>query len=267
MFAKERGGARRRRKSSYADLSFLDPVISPGTASHSALTEAVRRCLIEIAYLGYRERKPPPDVAYTHAREVLNTTKSQLEKASLSPEEQQDIFYALVAFTDELMQLEPGPLKEFWQANLLQLEYFAETRAGEGFFERLERLKAENSLATMRVYHLCLLFGFHGIYAHHGELERENLIENLRTRLGDKQYAARSQPLSPRGERPDEPSANGERNVLLQWLAAATALMAIVWYAGLVFAVDAQERVLAETLQRAFDELKLGVGADQENGQ
>jgi type VI secretion system protein ImpK len=261
MTKQRRPTARRRKETSFPDLSLLDAVISPGVNVQRSISEAIRPCLVEVACLGLRERKPPVDVAYAHARDLLNSTKSRLEALSLPREDVRDIFYALVAYTDEVMQLEPGPLKEFWQAHLLQLEYFDETRAGEGFFERLEKRKAEHSLPVLRVYHLCLLFGFHGIYAHHGELERENLIDSLRVILGDKQASARPTPLSPRGERPDEPGASRERNVLLQWFAGACAALAVIWYVGIVFAVDAQERVLAETLARAVEDLKLGTTA------
>jgi type VI secretion system protein ImpK len=149
------------------------------------------------------------------------------------------------------MQADQGPLKDFWQAHLLQLELFGETRAGEGFFDRLSRARDERRLPVLRVYYLCLLFGFHGIYAHHGELERENLMESVRESLGVP--LEDSAPLAPFGLRPDEPAADGDRNRLLQWLAASAAALAVVWYAGVAFSVTSSARALERALSNASD--------------
>jgi type VI secretion system protein ImpK len=167
------------------------------------------------------------------------------------------VFYALVAFVDEAMQADQGPLKDFWQAHLLQLELFGETRAGEGFYDRLARAQSQRRLGTLRVYYLCLLFGFQGIYAHHGELERENLMESVREALGIalEDHAL----LAPYGLRPDEPAADDRRNRLLQWLAAAAATFAVVWYLGIAFSIDARARLLIEALSHASDDVIAGV--------
>jgi type IV/VI secretion system ImpK/VasF family protein len=225
--------------------------------------DAVRPCLVEIAYLGRRARKPPIDVTFDHVRVHLGKAKERLEKLSLAPEDVRDIYYALVAFIDEVMQADPGPLQEFWEAHLLQLEIFGETRAGEGFFERLESAQQNGRLGVLWVYHVCLLFGFHGVYGRHGELERENLIEVVAHALGE---GARPQPLAPFGKRPEEPYADRERNRLLQALAGIAAVTSVVWYLGLLFAVDAQARMLEEQLQRAREDVGSGVTSTLDRG-
>src|SRR5262245_39851381 len=191
------------------------------------LHEAVRPLLVELSYLRRRENMPPADVLFEYARKQLNRLRAKLQEIGLPPEDVTDAYYALVAFVDEVMQADQGPLKDFWQAHLLQLELFGETRAGEGFYDRLSRAQDERRLAVLRVYYLCLLFGFHGVYAHHGELERENLMESVRESLGV--ALDDSAPLAPFGARPDEPAADGDRNRLLQWLAMAAAALAVVW--------------------------------------
>jgi type IV/VI secretion system ImpK/VasF family protein len=50
-----------------------------------------------------------------------------------------------------------------WNALPLQLEYFQTRNAGEEFFERLERLRAEQK-AVREVYYICLGLGFSGQY-------------------------------------------------------------------------------------------------------
>lgn len=223
------------------------------------INDAVRPCLVEIAYLSARERRTPPDVAHAHARKLLLATKAQLEALGIATNDIRDIHYALAAFADEAMQQHPGPLKEFWQAHLLQLELYGETRAGEGFFERLEVAKTDGRLGVLRVYYLCLLFGFHGIYGAHGELERENLIDEVRLALGDRGKGLTSARLAPHGARPQEPNLDRVRNRLLLWLAAGTALAAGAWYVGISFTLDAQERTLNDSIRRASEDLKVGI--------
>lgn len=217
------------------------------------LHEAVRPLLVEVSYLRRRENMPPADVLFEYARKQLNRLRAKLEGLGLPPEDVTDAYYALVAFVDEAMQADQGPLKEFWQAHLLQLELFGETRAGEGFFDRLIRIQDERRLPVLRVYYLCLLFGFQGIYAHHGELERENLMESVRETLGV--ALEDSAPLAPFGSRPDEPAADAKRNRLLQWLAMSSAALAVVWYAGIAFSVNASARAVSDALAQAADDV------------
>jgi type VI secretion system protein ImpK len=217
------------------------------------LHEAVRPLLVELSYLRRRESMPPADVLFEYARKQLNRLRTKLQEVGLPPEDVTDAYYALVAFVDEVMQADQGPLKDFWQAHLLQLELFGETRAGEGFFDRLTRVQDERRLSVLRVYYLCLLFGFHGIYAHHGELERENLMESVRESLGI--ALEDNAPLAPFGPRPDEPAADGDRNRLLQWLARCAAALAVVGYVGIAFSVNASARGLSDALSRAADDI------------
>ena len=64
--------------------------------------------------------------------------------------------------------------------------------------------------------------------------------------------------------RPDEPGVDRERNRLLQWLAVGAALMAVIWYFGLLFTLDAQESSLSETLRDAYEDVKAGLGGSAE---
>jgi type VI secretion system protein ImpK len=266
-------GKRREAKKSKTRTEMLglarpNPAREGLTGTVKKVNDVIRPTLITVSQLHQlkRERRPPPEMAYQNLRTLLTTTMRKLEGMGLSPEDLQNIKYALVAFVDELMQADPGPLRDFWVSHLLQLEYFSETRAGEGFFERLERLRSEKRGPVLRVYYLCLLFGFHGIYGQHGELERENLIVGVQTALTECGALASEPILAPHARRPDEPGIDRERNRLLQWLAIAAAVMAVVWYVGLVFTVDAQERTLTEMLQNSYEDLKAGLNGSGYQG-
>jgi type VI secretion system protein ImpK len=219
--------------------------------------EAVRPLLVEIAYLRQRDAMPPADVLFEHARKQLNKLRAKLEELGVSAGDVQDVYFAVVAFIDEAMQADQGPLKDFWQAHLLQLELFGVTVAGEGFYDRLARAQSERRLAVLRVYYLCLLFGFRGIYAQHGDLERENLIDSVRETLSIP--LTDRLPLAPFGARPHEAAADLEKNRLLQWIAGAAALLAVTWYVGIAFSLDAETRVLTEALAHSANELAAGV--------
>lgn len=272
MTAAATGKRREAKKSRTTEMLRLTKFNAPRPEALSGVVkkvnDVVRPTLITVSQLQQlkRERKPPPEMAYQNLRALLNTTMRKLEGIGLTPEDMQHVKYALVAFIDELMQADPGPLRDFWVSHLLQLEFFSETRAGEGFFERLERLRAEKRAPVLRVYYLCLLFGFHGIYGQHGELERENLIVGVQQALQECGALYTDPVLAPHARRPDEPGIDRERNRLLQWLAIAAAVMAVVWYVGLVFTVDAQERNLTELLQNSYEDLKAGLSGSGYQG-
>ncbi|MDB4990788.1 MAG: transrane protein [Myxococcaceae bacterium] len=252
----------KRASDSERDTDRLDGgsslIKSSALATIQAVHDVVRPLLttaIQIVQMK-RERRPPPELAYQQLRKLLDEVTRKLEKLKLGPDAVQNIRYALVAAVDELMQTEPGPIKEFWRSHLLQLELFGETLAGEGFFERLESLKHEGQYVELHVYYVLLLLGFHGIYGQHGELERENLIESVRGRLLSAGVLVNKPVLAPHGLRPDEPGIDRARNRLLQWLAAAAAVLSIVWYFGLLFTVDAQAHNLSEQIRALYDDLE-----------
>ncbi|MET0339609.1 MAG: DotU family type IV/VI secretion system protein [Polyangiales bacterium] len=228
------------------------------TEAHGAIHDAVRPCLADITYLARRAPMPPNDVVFDHARAALQKAKLRLDGLGLDPRDREDVFYGLVAYIDEALQAEPGPLKEFWQAHLLQLEHFGETRAGEGFFERLARARGERRQQVVRAYYVCLLLGFRGIYGHHGELERENLIASVRDTLGAHDDLLAARVLSPFGARPDEPGIDRHMSRLVQSVAGAALAMAALWYVGLLFVVDARAHTLTEQLTSALADLRAG---------
>ena len=84
--------------------------------------------------------------------------------ASVSAVEREEARFALVAFADEMILRSDWPRRGDWQAEPLQLQLFRTNRGGDEFFERLARLRAEQTDAR-EIYFLCLVFGFEGQYA------------------------------------------------------------------------------------------------------
>lgn len=93
--------------------------------------------------------------------------------------------YAFVAFIDEMVLTKQPLFKEEWAKHPLQLEYFKEHNAGEGFFEDLSELRhsPEDNLDLLEIYYLCLLLGYKGKYSRLGEEKWCALQENLKSQI------------------------------------------------------------------------------------
>ena len=72
------------------------------------------------------------------------------------------------------------PLKNEWEKNPLQLEYFGEQLAGNKFFDKLEAMlkQIETTADAVEVYYMCMLLGFKGRYAIY---EQERLLATMQT--------------------------------------------------------------------------------------
>lgn len=80
--------------------------------------------------------------------------------------ELKDAKYALTAFIDELVLNSSWTARNEWMAKPLQLEFFGEHTAGEGFFSRLATLRqgGEENVNLLEVFYYCLQLGFEGVY-------------------------------------------------------------------------------------------------------
>jgi type VI secretion system protein ImpK len=97
----------------------------------------------------------------------------------------QDVKFALAAFIDETILTNNFPLREVWEANPLQLEYFGEHLAGVKFFERLDAVMKNPAAEAeaLEVYYLCLLLGFKGKYKVYLEEQLKGVVAQVEERL------------------------------------------------------------------------------------
>lgn len=105
-----------------------------------------------------------------------------------------DTQYALCAFLDEsVLRTEDSELRRHFELRPLQFHYFQVHLAGEGFFEKIEALRADiqQNLEVLEVYHLCLALGFEGKFSV-GEKDQLRYLANA---LG--QDIARYRPAFP----------------------------------------------------------------------
>ena len=75
--------------------------------------------------------------------------------------------FALAAFVDETVLTNNFPLKDEWEKNALQLEYFGEQLAGNKFYDKLDAMLKQMKVTAdaVEVYYVCMLLGFKGKYA------------------------------------------------------------------------------------------------------
>jgi type VI secretion system protein ImpK len=131
----------------------------------------------------------------------------------------------------------------------LQMQYFNENLAGEGFFERMEAIRRDRRrVDVLKVYYLCLVFGFQGRYAiRGGELELMRIVESVRTDV--EAGIDRPEELSPNGEAPDEPMVqHGGRNPFL-WVSLGIFAIAIAVFVGLKLSLDGKANDLNDRVE------------------
>jgi len=89
--------------------------------------------------------------------------------------------FALAAFVDETVLTNNFPLKDEWEKNPLQLEYFGEQLAGNKFFDKLDGMikQIEQTQDAVEIYYYCMLLGFKGRYAIY---EKDKLLAVCKTR-------------------------------------------------------------------------------------
>lgn len=177
---------------------------------------------------------PAPEVLHRKLRGFVDAAMQRAAQAGFAREDVNDIAYAIVALADELALSKSERIRQFWDGQQLQLHYFHENVAGEGFFTRLEGLRRDpRRHEVLRVYYLALLFGFEGRYrVRGGELELMNLQDDLQRELA-RSRAHDSETLSPQAEPPETARARGGRSGRLLLAAGGTLAAALLLVIGL----------------------------------
>jgi type VI secretion system protein ImpK len=177
---------------------------------------------------------PAPEVLHRKLRSFVDAAMQRAAQAGFPREDVNDIAYAIVALADELALSKSDRIRQFWDGRQLQLHYFQENVAGEGFFTRLETLRRDpRRHEVLRVYYLALLFGFEGRYrVRGGELELMNVQDELARALA-RSRTRDTETLSPQGEPPEAARAGGGGRGRLLLLAGGVLASAVLIVVGL----------------------------------
>lgn len=197
------------------------------------VTKDVLQGIIQIRQMDAAAR-PQPEVLHQRMRVFIERAMRKATDVGFSSQDAQDIGYALVAFADEVAISRTGEVRDYWLPRTLQLSFFNEANAGDGFFQRLSNLIGDSvRIDVLRVYYACLALGFQGKYrVRGGEVELAAVTDRVTAAL---RADAISTKLSPNGARPRE-SGGGVRSALPLIAASVGAvILSLVLYAGLRF--------------------------------
>jgi type VI secretion system protein ImpK len=203
---------------------------------HNAPTLAELADDIFLLVLGFRERANSIDYStlYQGVLSLFDELDKKAKALKADPEDISDARYALAAFVDEAVLRSQWAGKEQWADNPLQLHLFETYLAGEGFFERLEKLRArgESAVEVLEIYYYCLVLGFEGKYGMEGKERLSALAKLVHDELNRFRPAA-SEGVSPHWKVVDGPAR--EANKLPRWLiysCAAVIIVCILLYIG-----------------------------------
>jgi len=106
---------------------------------------------------------------------MLDEFEKRAERYRFSSKIVQVSKFALASFVDETVLTNNFPMRNEWERNPLQLEYFGEQLAGNKFFEKLEAMLKQIDVTqdAVEIYYVCMLLGFKGRYAVY---EQEKLL-------------------------------------------------------------------------------------------
>jgi type VI secretion system protein ImpK len=204
------------------------------------VTKEVFNALAQIRRADDRAQ-PMPEMLYQRMRSFVDRAMRTAAEKGFTSNDVQDIGYALVALTDELVMSKGGELRDYWLPRSLQLQLFNTNVAGEQFFEKLNALKHDPSrLEVLKVYYLCLLFGFQGKFrVRGGEIELASNIEEVGATLARSGMIGDAA-LAPHAARPQENLGGARSHMPLVWISLVAVLLSIAVFVGLKIAVSNQ---------------------------
>jgi type VI secretion system protein ImpK len=191
-----------------------------------------------------------PDAIHTRLCGYVDTMRERARDQGMSQKDADDTAYAIVALCDEIAMGKPEPMRGHWMGRPLQLHFFHETLAGEGFFQRLQELRKDaRRTDVLRVYYQCLLFGFQGQYSiRGGEIELLRIIDSLKPEV--ERHIEVPDHLSPAGEPPDEPLVRSSRRNPFLWIALGVFAVAIAVFIGLRVSLDRQVTQIGDRVEQ-----------------
>lgn len=170
---------------------------------------------------------PSPDILKRRIQTLLEDMERKGLELGIQKRDLDDAKYAIVAFIDEQLFRAPWAGRQEWMLEPLQLVYFNENTAGEGFFQRLDQLERDpQRLHVLEVFYLCLTLGFQGKYAVRGGDGLSAVIDRLASMLA--RATPNGEVLSPHGVPVDAGRGGARREAPVLFLAGGLVAVAII---------------------------------------
>lgn len=215
------------------------------------VTKEVFNALAQIRRTDERSQ-PLPEMLYQRMRSFVERAMKSAQEQGFSQMDVQDIGYALVALTDEVVMAKGGELRDYWLPRSLQLQMFNTNRAGEEFFEKLQAIQTNpQRMEVLKVYFLCLLFGFQGQYrVRGGEVQLDAVTEQVGGVLSRAGMMSEST-LSPNAARPNERLGGNRSQMPVIWISLVAVFLAIGLYFFFQFSVSSRASSLIDHVEQA----------------
>ena len=210
-------------------------------APTSGSTPREARTLLDLMYDGFyllfllRAKQGPSDAdAFRlHIKEFLTGVERGATRLGSSAEDVHLCKYAFCATVDEIILMSQFKVRDAWQRQPLQLQFFGEQLAGEQFFAKLEVLRREGAarIQILEVFHMCLLMGFQGKYL----IEGSEKLNYLTARLGDEiaHLKGARATFAPHWAPPDLVTNRLKNEVPLWVIGSVFALLGVLAFMGL----------------------------------
>lgn len=206
------------------------------------------------ARIGASPDLPAPAEMKHRIGALLDQMAEKGAQAGLTRDDIQDARYALVAFIDEQIFQSSWSGKQEWMLEPLQLVYFNENTAGEGFFTRLHDLESRPERAhVLQLYYLCLSLGFQGIYAVKKADALDSLMEGIATKLA--RMAPGSDVFSPHGVPADSGKKRARKQAPIIPIAIGLVVVAILGYVGLKVAIASSASTAAAAMHQTASQV------------
>jgi type VI secretion system protein ImpK len=183
----------------------------------------------------------------------FTTLERDARSANYSVDQVKDTQYALCAFLDEsVLRSGDNELRRHFELSPLQFRYFGVHLAGQGFFEKIDALRADvkTNLDVLEVYHLCLALGFEGKFG----LSEKDQLRYLANTLGQDiaRYRKTPKALSPDWALPDQVSQMLRHEVPVWLYLALIALFCVGVYLTLDWLLGKDVAALSEHISQLF---------------
>lgn len=201
------------------------------------------------AQLGDAQELPPPEVLRQRINVLFSSMSQRGKQAGIADVDLRDATYAIAALMDEQLLRSNWTGRTAWMAQPLQLTYFNENTAGEGFFQRLSALEqTPGKEHLVQIYYLCLALGFRGRYAVAGIGDVQAEQEHARNVVA--QHLPPSEVLSPAGYAKSSLSLGKRRGPPAILIGAAICVTCIAVFVVLKIIVSSTASTAAEDIQR-----------------
>ena len=208
--------------------------------------------------LGHAQLQLPVDELQRRIAALFDQMTRRFREIGIPEEDATEVRYAIAAFIDEQLFRMEWPGRAQWLNRPLQLLYFNENTAGEGFYDHLDMLRKQPAKANVvQVYYLLLELGFQGKYAVRPEGQRA--IADI-TRNEVLRYIVRSEVISPHAEPRDQGRGFVAQEKPVVAIAVSVLGVAVLVFFLLKLLVITSANDTVTTLGRAAPQLPAGVG-------